>query len=134
MSYPGHHATDCADYHQLVRDFEGDRPNIIVLCGSTRFKDEFARVNRAFTMTGAIVLAPGVFGHSGDPLADGVKARLDELHLRKIDLADAVFVVNPTSEEHPNGYIGESTRNEIAYARKHGKPVNYLTTPAKAGV
>ena len=119
MSYP-HFSDDCANYHQLVRDFGDDRPNIVALCGSTRFREEFARVNRELTMTGAIVVAPGVFGHSGDPFTDEDKARLDELHLRKIELADEVFIVNP------GGYIGESTRREIAYAEEISRPVRYL--------
>jgi CBS domain-containing protein len=71
-------------------------------------------------MAGWIVLAPGVFGHSGDPLTDADKVRLDELHLRKIDLADRVLVVNQ------NGYVGESTRREIEYALSTGKPVQYV--------
>jgi hypothetical protein len=119
VSYP-HFSADCADYHQLVRDFNDDRPTIVVLCGSTRFRDEFTQANRIFTITGAIVLAPGVFGHSGDPYTEAEKASLDDLHKRKIDLADEVFVVNP------GGYIGESTRSEIEYAAKLGKPVQYL--------
>jgi dienelactone hydrolase len=119
MSYP-HFTDDCAHYHQLVRDFDDDRPTIVCLCGSTRFRDEFARVNRELTLTGAIVIAPGVFGHSGDPFTDDDKLRLDELHLRKIELADEIFVVNV------GGYIGESTRREIAYAKEIGRPVRHL--------
>ena len=104
----------------LVREFGGDRPPIVCLCGSTRFRDEFARVNRDLTSEGHIVLAPGVFGHSGDPMTDEQKRRLDDLHRRKIDLADSVYVVNP------GGYVGPSTRSEIAYAAERGKPIDYL--------
>jgi bifunctional DNase/RNase len=46
---------------------------------------------------------------------------MDELHLRKIDLADEIFVVDF------NGYIGESTANEIEYAKRHGKVVRYFS-------
>ncbi|MFX4271855.1 hypothetical protein ACQBAR_16510 [Propionibacteriaceae bacterium Y1685] len=78
--------------------------------------------NRELTFAGSIVLAPGVFVHS-DREADGVtvdqKAALDTLHLCKIDLADRVLIVNP------GGYIGESTRREIEYARTTGKPVSF---------
>ncbi|WP_020580171.1 hypothetical protein [Actinopolymorpha alba] len=95
-------------------------PRIVCLCGSTRFRDEFAVANRQQTLAGRIVLAPGVFGHSGDSLTEDDKARLDELHLRKIDLAHSVLVVNP------GGYIGESTRREIEYARRTGKPVAFM--------
>jgi hypothetical protein len=94
-------------------------PTVVCLCGSTRFRDEFIEANRRETMTGRIVLAPGVFMHSGDHITDDDKRRLDELHLRKIDMASHVLVINP------GGYIGESTRREIAYARATGKSVEF---------
>jgi len=97
-----------------------DRPEIVCICGSTRFADEMREVNRVLTFAGIIVLAPGVFGHAtGEPITDEQKAALDALHLRKIDLADRVLVVNP------GGYIGESTAREIAYAQAAGKPVSF---------
>ena len=94
-------------------------PIVVCLCGSTRFRDEFTEANRDATMAGKIILAPGVFGHNGDPLTDEDKQRLDTLHLAKIDMADEVLVVNP------GGYIGESTRREVDYAERMGKPVHY---------
>jgi dienelactone hydrolase len=127
MSYP-HFSNECAEYHQLVCDFGDDRPGIVVLCGSTRFRDEFARVNRDLTKQGVIVLAPGVFGHSGDPFTDEEKRRLDDLHLRKIDLADEMKVVSDAS-----GYYGDSTRREIAYAEKIGCPIEYLKVDGGEG-
>jgi hypothetical protein len=101
------------------------RHTITVLCGSTRFRDTFHTVTRSLTLAGHIVLAPGVFGHA-DPttITAPVKARLDALHLAKIDLADDVLVINP------GGYIGASTAAEIAHATATGKPVHYLHTPA----
>ena len=97
-----------------------DRPEIVCLCGSTRFKDEFARVNAELTLSGAIVLAPGVFAHADSTtITEEQKARLDCLHLHKIDLADRVVVVDP------GGYVGESTRREIAHARDTGTPVAF---------
>jgi hypothetical protein len=97
------------------------RPRIVVLCGSTRFKEAFEGANRGLTLSGYVVLAPGVFGHAdGIELTEASKTALDALHFRKIDLADEVFIINV------DGYIGESTRNEIAYAERVGKPVNYL--------
>ena len=97
---------------------------VVCLCGSTRFRAEIAEANRAATMAGKIVLAPGVFGHSGDPLTDEDKLLLDRLHMAKIDMADEVLVVNP------GGYIGESTRREIEYAERTGKPVAYTHNAA----
>lgn len=119
MSYP-HLPTDCAAFHDLVRDLDGETPWIVTLCGSTRFRDEFTAVNRDLTKQGVMVLAPGVFVHDGDVTTDEEKARLDVLHLQKIQLAHEVFIVNP------GGYIGESTANEIRYARKLGRPIRYL--------
>ena len=95
---------------------------MVTLCGSTRFKDEFFRVQKEMTLKGYIVISVGLFGHSGDDevLDDGVKEMLGEMHLAKIDMADEIFIVNP------GGYIGESTAREIAYARSHGKPMRSL--------
>lgn len=104
-------------------------PEVVVLCGSTRFKDDFEREARRLGLDGKIVLTVAVFGHSGDlpPEAciDGhpVKTALDELHKRKIDLADRVLVINP------GGYIGSSTRSEIEYAEWFEKPIDYLVDP-----
>jgi len=50
----------------------------------------------------------------------GVKEMLDRMHLAKIDMADGIFVVNV------DGYIGESTRREIEYAKEHGKTIEFL--------
>jgi hypothetical protein len=97
------------------------RPRVVTLCGSTRFKDAFEAALRSETLAGKIVISVGLFGHQeGMDMGGPVKAMLDELHLRKIDLADEILVLNI------GGYIGESTRREIAYAQAHGKPVRYL--------
>ncbi|WP_053208300.1 hypothetical protein [Jiangella muralis] len=101
------------------------KPLVVTICGSTRFRDEIAAATRHATLAGAIVLAPGVFAHAGDEITDQQKERLDRLHLHKIDLSDAIFVVNP------GGYIGESTRAEIQYAKHTGKKVDYLVEPTK---
>ena len=106
-----------------------ERPKIVCLCGSTRFKEAFDRANYELTMEGSIVLSVGFFVHRSDAHGENVgctleqKVALDELHKRKIDLADEVFVLNV------GGYIGDSTRSEIAYAEAHGKPVRYLESP-----
>ena len=68
------------------------------------------------------MISVGLFGHSGDEVvwSEGTKEMLDDMHKRKIDMADEIYVINV------GGYIGESTRREIAYAEKTGKKVNYL--------
>lgn len=96
-------------------------PPIVTICGSTRFREQMREADRELTLAGCMVLAPGVFAHDGDEITDEQKTALDELHLRKIDLADQVLVVDP------GGYVGESTWREIAYARKRRTPVAYLS-------
>ncbi len=100
----------------------GGRPDMVTLCGSMRFVAELLHVAAELTANGAIVLAPFVIvaprEQSGDQAA--LKARLDELHRRKIELSDRVIVVSD-----PAGYIGESTRSEIAYAERLGIPVQH---------
>jgi hypothetical protein len=103
-----------------------ERPPIVVLCGSTRFYDEFQEANYRLTMEGAIVLSAGFHPHAGaehgrgEGVGHDEKVALDALHKRKIDLADLVYVLNV------GGYVGESTRSEIAYAESIGKPISYL--------
>ncbi|SCW50357.1 hypothetical protein SAMN02910400_01015 [Lachnospiraceae bacterium C10] len=84
---------------------------------------------KRLTLEGSIVISVGLFGHSGDQeVWDGMdegtftktKEMLDDMHKRKIDMADEIFVINV------GGYIGDSTRSEIDYAIKHGKKVRYL--------
>ena len=103
---------------------------VITLCGSTRFKDDFLEVQKRLTLEGNIVISVGLFGHSGDEEVwnEGVKDMLDRQHLAKIDLADEIFVINV------GGYIGESTRREIAYAKSKGKNVSYLEDFLKPGI
>ena len=103
------------------------KPVVVCLCGSTRFKGAFDEANYQETMAGRIVLSVGFFIHaSGNRHGEGVgatpeqKVALDELHKRKIDLADEILVLNV------KGYIGESTKSEIAYAMAHRKRVRYL--------
>jgi hypothetical protein len=102
---------------------EAPKPKTVVLCGSTKFKDAFIEANRRETLAGRMVFSVGWFTHADGAiyrLTEAEKARVDELHLRKIDAADEVFVLNV------GGYIGTSTRREIDYAQGKGKPIRYL--------
>lgn len=102
---------------------------VITLCGSTRFKDAYLEAQKLLTLEGNIVISVGLFGHSGDNevwenMDEGTltktKEMLDDMHKRKIDMADEIYVINV------DGYIGDSTQSEIEYAQITGKPVRYL--------
>ena len=102
---------------------------VITLCGSTRFKEQFLTVQKQLTLEGNIVISVGLFGHSGDHevwenMDEGTltktKEMLDDMHKAKIDMADEIFVINV------GGYIGDSTKSEIEYAKLHGKKVVFL--------
>ena len=102
---------------------------VITICGSTRFKNEFLEAQKRLTLEGNIVISVGLFGHSGDQevwenMDEGTltktKEMLDDMHKRKIDMADSIYVINV------GGYIGDSTKSEIEYAKAHGKEIKYL--------
>ena len=104
---------------------------VITLCGSTRFKDAFMKAQKDLTLAGNIVINVGLFGHSGDNevwenMDEGTltktKEMLDDMHKRKIDMADEIYVINV------GGYIGSSTKSEIEYAMASGKVVRFLET------
>lgn len=100
---------------------------VITLCGSTRFKEQFLEAQKRLTLAGNIVISVGLFGQSGDDevWTEGTKEMLDDMHKRKIDIADAIYVINV------DGYIGSSTRSEIEYAKSQGKVIRYLCDPSK---
>jgi hypothetical protein len=125
-------------------------PKIIILCGSTRFKKEYEEVQAKLSLQGNIVISVGLYGHlMGLDMSGDDKKRLDQLHMRKIDLADIVYIINgvlpicvhcrkPVNSNsycevcddwailERTNYIGESTCNEIEYAKSLGKPIEYL--------
>lgn len=102
-----------------------DRPRIVCICGSSRFKDEHLAYTMKETLKGHIILGAGFFHHVDKvPITSNHKDKLDSLHLHKIELADEIFVINP------NGYIGESTRENIAYAIARGKDIRFLDEQA----
>ena len=121
----------CSGIPFLIDNFKKIKAGypVVTLCGSTRFKDEFMEAQKKLTLEGNIVISVGLFGHSGDQevwenMDEGTltktKEMLDDMHKRKIDMADAIYVINV------DGYIGDSTRSEIEYALNHDKEVRYL--------
>lgn len=101
----------------------------ITLCGSTRFRDTFLYLQKELTLAGFIVISVGCFGHyeTGEEAKriEDSKKMLDEIHKRKIDMSDAIYVINP------GGYIGNSTQSEIEYAKMNNKEIYYLIPPRK---
>ena len=99
---------------------------VITLCGSSRFKKEFIEVAEKLSLEGNIVISLGLFGHADNKfdtvITDEIKTMLDEVHKQKIDMSDAIYVINP------GGYIGESTRSEIEFAKSLGKEIYYFDT------
>jgi hypothetical protein len=116
-----------SDWMAKTLYIQATRPRIVCLCGSTRFSEAFRAANLRETLAGNIVLSIGCEWHSdqGLGLDEGVKARLDELHLRKIDLCDEVLILNVGS------YIGPSTSRELEYARSRGKTIRFLEAQAE---
>ena len=106
-----------------------ERPTVVCLCGSTRFSHAFREANLRETLAGSIVLTIGcdmrtdaeLFADLAPEAIERIKADLDELHKRKIDLADEILVLDV------GGYIGDSTRSEIEYARGIGKTVRLMS-------
>lgn len=97
---------------------------VVTLCGNTQFKDDFINAQETLTLAGNIVISVGLFGHADGKydgvITEDVKEMLDDMHKRKIDMADYILVINR------NDYIGSSTRSEIEYATATGKPVKYF--------
>lgn len=98
--------------------------NVITLCGSSKFKEDFIRVEEELSLSGNIVISLGLFGHADGKfetvITPEVKEMLDKAHRAKIDMSDAIYVINK------DGYIGESTRGEIEYAKENGKRIIYM--------
>mgnify|MGYP005778311337 CR=1 FL=1 len=95
--------------------------NIITLCGSINFKDEFLKVQEKLVLKGNIVFTPNFFDNiKKEEISLETKEMLDKMHKQKIDMSDEIYVINQ------GGYIGESTKLEIEYAKSKGKKVTYL--------
>ena len=97
---------------------------IITLCGSTKFKDEFEEVAKTLALEGHAVLSVNLFAHADNiELTTEQKIQLDNAHKQKINISDAIFVINK------DGYIGKSTYSEIDWAQRLKKDVYFLENP-----
>lgn len=93
----------------------------ITLCGSIRFKGEFLKWNKELTLQGHVVYSVVCFGHPDDVPSESEKQMLERIHMLKIDYSDEIFVLDV------DGYIGETTRREIAYAKLKNRKIKYLS-------
>jgi hypothetical protein len=105
-------------YNRKMYEKDGKR-KIITLCGSTNFKKEYLEINKFLTLGGAVVLSAGVFREDIPNIEDFMEKLMD-IHRKKIDMSDAIFVINK------DGYIGDHTREEITYAQEQGKELMFL--------
>jgi len=98
-----------------------EKYKIITLCGSTKFKSIFDKVNCKFTLLGKIILQPGCYAHADNIIiTEDQKIKLDILHKEKILMSDCIYVINE------DNYIGSSTKSEIEFAITNNIPVYYL--------
>jgi hypothetical protein len=120
-------------FERVMARHKHPKPHVVTLCGSTRFRKEFEEASKRLGLEGKVVLNVSCFGHDGDLAPEEcikgnpTKDALDELHKRKIDMSDSIFVINVS------GYIGESTRSEIEYAEHIFCPVEYLVPAPESG-
>ena len=101
-----------------------DKPKIVCICGSGRFVEQWHAATRREGLAGHIVLGLAVMVGDGEAEIghdSPEKGILNELHLRKIDLADEILVLDV------DGYTGESTMAEMKYARSLLKPIRFLS-------
>ena len=93
---------------------------VITLCGSTKFKKTFDKVNLLATLDNRIILQPGCYAHYDNiHITDEEKEKLDILHKEKILMSDCIIIIND------NNYIGLSTKSEINYALHNNIPIYY---------
>lgn len=117
----------CPHLHDIAEKTHKTKRQIVTLCGSGKFRDEFIRQTRYLSLIGNIVLTPTIFEFSGPDyqigLSDAEHEVLDQIHRRKMDISDYILVINP------GGYIGEDTREEIEYAKSKGMKISYMVDP-----
>lgn len=97
------------------------KAKVITMCGSLKFKKEFMEYAEKLELEGNCVLSV-IYptNEDKDYYTEEQADILDKMHKQKIDMSDSIFVVNV------GGYIGNSTKSEIEYAKKHNKEVLYL--------
>lgn len=108
------------DNEKDIGDEKMNKYTIVTLCGPIKFKSEFMRVKEELTLNGNIVFTPNFLSGLKVEENTEIKKMLEEMHKQKIDMSDEIYVINL------GGYIGESTKAEIEYAKANGKKICYL--------
>lgn len=104
-------------------DYFSEGSGIVTLCGSTKYFFETQELNRILTFSNWIVLQCGSWGHSFSKYARDLNkdySVVKKLHFQKILMSQCIVVVSDSS-----GYIGSSTKAEIAFAQSRNIPVFY---------
>ena len=92
---------------------------VITICGSMRYSKEMMKIAEELELKDGYADIQCVYNVDGQKYEGIYASILDKIHRKKIDISDAIYVVNI------DGYIGNSTRNEIEYAKNNGKEVIY---------
>lgn len=101
---------------------------VITLCGSTKFIKEFRESEAMLTRKGFAVISPLLFEQDKSREISKEEATLfGRIHFKKIDISDEIFVIDV------DGYIGESTKKEIAYAKRNNKNIKYYSNKKTTG-
>lgn len=91
---------------------------VVTICGSMKFMKEMIDISAELEIKYGYIVIQCVY--CDKDFSEKEIKLLGDIHFKKIDISDAIFVVNVS------GYIGESVKNEIEYAKKLGKEIMYL--------
>ena len=94
---------------------------IITLCGSLKFQKEMMIVAEKIALEGNCIFTLVYPVIENCERTEEQLEKLKEAHFKKIELSDAILVINK------NNYIGDSTKIEIEYAQKLKKEIMYYT-------
>lgn len=111
----------------LVKYLKSERRKIVMMCGSSKFKNEILEQQKLLTLDGYMVLTDGVFEHSDNiNIQSDERLLLNKIHEEKLLISDTIFVINK------DNYIGDGTKNDIEFAKKHNKKIMYLESPSNS--
>ena len=89
----------------------------ITICGSMKFAEEMKQIAWRLEVEKGFNVLQCIYNEKDEPITDEVQKHLVAAHYKKIDISDAIYIVDI------NGYIGTSVANEISYAKGKGKEI-----------